>query len=473
MNYQNDTFDISNVPEWNYCLNLLVHDDFSEIQVNGPNEFFTKQKGKRVHLEDIKLETAERLISGIKNGLIPHVVSHEEFDENGYLFEGPLEYEAEGKKIKGRCHIVLYPASRYPQITIAKKSTALPTLDSIASRGSMSSEMLAFIKAAIEIKLTMVMSGGTGAGKTTMLEAATKYMSNTERIGVAEDTPELVLTQDNVTYLHSVPWSPGMDPNKVATLSWVVQQFQRMRTDRLIIGETRGVEFADFLTAANSGMEGSMTTLHASTPKQCLDKMTNFAIRATASPLRTVNNDIANSVDIIVQLIILPDGRHRVAQIEEVTTTLGNDEAARPTTETLYRYDPRTDNFIKAGKMTDNLRKRFEEKGVDIELFLTTPIGSTAGPHDEENDTEVKMVRSGWAGASARMQSASPQSGNQNQIPSNSAPGLASPPQHPHSSPPQHEPQSSNSTPPLDESQKSRPPGGLRGLPFGRDRNGS
>lgn len=234
---------------------------------------------------------------------------------------------------------------------------------------------------------------------TTMMESMTKYFSNDDRIGVAEDTPELKLVQDNVTYLHSTPWQPGMDENDVATLSWVVQQFQRMRTDKVIVGEVRGKEFADFLTAANSGMEGSMITIHADNPSKCLTKMTNFALRGSErQPIRAINTDIAEAIDIIVQLVI-DKGRHRVSAIQEVVPTLGNTEEARITTEPLYLWDRQSDMFYKAGMMTDNLRKKLLSKGVNLAEFISSDIDRRVPAHKTSaapvNQPKPRVIASG------------------------------------------------------------------------------
>jgi pilus assembly protein CpaF len=380
------------------CLNLLLDPSISEIESNGPSEFFIKRSGKRIRLEDIVFPDDRSYVEGIRHGLVPHVRSIHDFDENSYLFEAPLEYSAAGQNIKGRCHIVLSPAADAPQVTIAKKSTALAQVDDIAAKGSMSTDMLLFLKACVAADMTMVFSGGTGAGKTTMLEALTKLIPDSYRIGVAEDTPELVLTQSNVSYLHSVPWKPGMDPNNVATLSWVVQQYQRMRTDRIIVGETRGKEFADFLVAANSGMAGSFTTIHAENPVRCLDKMTNFALKGSdRQPIRSVNTDIANAIDIIVQLIILPDGRHKIGAIQEITSTIGNGEDAKIATQELYKYDIREDCFVKGSHMTDELRTRFAARSVNFERFLQVLPGTKLPSHSKE-----QILHPGSAGTQPR-----------------------------------------------------------------------
>lgn len=364
-------YKITDTPEWNIILNLLLDPTVSEVQANNPEGFFIKKSGKRIHLEDLKLDSEERYFHGIEKGLVPFVKSMNVWNPNSFVFEGRLNYEANGIAVAGRCHIVLPPAADYPQVTIAKKTAMLKDLDSIASAGSMSTEMMNFMNMAIKANLTVVFSGGTGAGKTTMLEALAKNIPDSVRIGVAEDTPELVLNQPNVSYLKSVPKQPGMDEKDVATLSWVVAQFQRMRTDKVIIGETRGKEFADFLIAANSGMDGSMTTLHAENPTRCLTKMTSFVMKmGDGQPTRAINNDIANAIDLIVQLIITPEGKHRISHIEEIVPVLGNTEEAKITSQTLYAWDSVKDAFYKVGSMSDSLRDKCILNGQDVEAFI-------------------------------------------------------------------------------------------------------
>lgn len=224
---------------------------------------------------------------------------------------------------------------------------------------------------------------------TTMLESMTKLFPNDYRIAVAEDIPELVLTQPNVTYWEAVPFVPGMNPNEVATLQWVVKQFQRNRNDRIIVGETRGAEFSEFLVAANSGKNGSLTTIHADDPVSCLRKMTNFATQGFPGlNIRSVNTELASAVNIIVQLNKFPDtGRHRVTQIQEITQTLSNNESASISTQPLYTYDPISDTFAKTENMTDALRKLCQQREIDISEFLKSRIGVPVPGHQGSGES--------------------------------------------------------------------------------------
>jgi len=374
-----DLLPISHHKQWNIALNLLRDDAVSEIEVNARDGFFLKRKGRREHIPAIRFDTDEEYADSIEPGLVPHIISFEDFDPQGYIFEGPLRYKVDGREIRGRCHIVLPPAADVPQVTIAKKSTSLSTLDAIANGGSMPSEVLAFVKAAAAADLTIVFSGGTGAGKTTFLEAFTKELSDSTRLGVAEDTPELVLVQPNTTYLHSVPWRPGMEERNVASLSWVVAQFNRMRTDKLIIGETRGKEFADFLVAANSGMDGSLTTLHANDPVRAIEKMTNFTLKGNPSqPVRAVNIDIANAIDLVIQLAYFKqDSRYRVTAVQEITNIVNEKESASITTNRLYKYNESEDTWTKEANPTDDMRKKFKDSGIEILNIAKSQPGST------------------------------------------------------------------------------------------------
>lgn len=202
---------------------------------------------------------------------------------------------------------------------------------------------------------------------TTFLEAMTKYWKDDLRIGVVEDSPELRLLQPNVTYYHSSVWRPGTNKNDVANLQWCVQQVNRARLDKLIIGETRGVEFLDFLIGANSGLEGSLTTLHANTPQLALQKMSQFTLQAIPQPVRVANKSISTTIDVIIQLT-KKNGKYRVTDICEVSEILGSDASATIATSPIFIWKESEDVWEKKF-ISDKLRRKFEEKNYNIQTF--------------------------------------------------------------------------------------------------------
>lgn len=368
---------------WERILDMLTEEQVSEVVANGPNSFFLKINGvyKKLDTGTFFSNNSEYL-EGLKTDLNKYIESPYAFDEN--LFEGPLTYIGQNRRgerviVKGRCHIALPPVSTTPMLTIAKKSEQLRDLSALAGTGTFDAEIQNFFEAAMKAKLTIAVLGRTGAGKTTFLESICREIDPNDRVGVAEDTPELALKQPNVAYLNSVPWIPGFDPNKVATLSWVVAQFQRMRVDRLIVGETRDKEFANFLTAANSGIEGCLTTLHANSPTEGLRKMTTFASAGQPGlDIRSVNQGIATAIDLIVQLTV-ENGKHRVDEITEVTDTVSSDSDAQPSTSTLYRYVPETDTFVRPGVPTEKLIQKFAKSGIDLRELQQSPVVTGRG----------------------------------------------------------------------------------------------
>lgn len=376
---------LTNSPEWNMLFEMLEDPSVSELTINDFDRIFVKKSGHRRRVQDISIgDNSDEYTESIAEHLSPLINDGMEFSPDMALFEGPISYIGKnGQEVYGRGHLVLDPAATYaPIFTFAKRSTSLLTLDHIMKSGAMNDQMLRFIKAAVYADSTIIFSGATGAGKTTFLEACTKLFPMDTRIGVCEDTPELRLIQENVAYQKSHPQRPGMKAEDEITLQWVVKQVNRMRTDRIIVGEVRGKEFADFLVAANSGMEGSMITIHAEDSTQCLQKMTKFALQGSGENvgMRSVNIDIANSIHIIIQLSISPSGKHYVKEITEVTKTVSSsDSTASITTQPLWKYDETNDFHEKVGSMTDDLRNRFKRKGIDVAEFLGQ---NTKAPED-------------------------------------------------------------------------------------------
>lgn len=342
---------------------LVNQEGISEIASNGPGMYFIKQNGVRKQLQ-VPIETEEEYERDVRKGLI------ERFKLNGNRFV------SEGRAMlsdgnRARVHISLPPACEYPQVTIAKKSTTLTNLEELKNSGMFNKQIYDFLIGAVKTKMTLVISGGTGSGKTTLMEAMTKEFSNKERIGVCEDAPELNLSQSNVVYLHSTVWSPGMNENDVATLSWCVQQLNRQRVDRILVGETRGKEFADFIVAANSGNDGSMTTLHANDGKQATRKMAGFITKSGNISTRQAYEDISETVNLIIQIGINKAGRHKLMSISEVTAQPSGSANEGVVLQELFTYEESSDSWIK-NTPTDALRSLMAKRGFDA--FALRPI---------------------------------------------------------------------------------------------------
>lgn len=355
---------------WNAIIDNLLNNQhgITEIETNGNNlndhapvSLFYKKHGQRIELKNLWANSEEytnhigELIDAIGGDI-----------DSKFLEEGRLKLST-GET--ARVHIVLPPAVDYPQVTIAKKSSSLKTLETLRETGQFDKTVLRFLKMAIDCKFTAILSGPTGAGKTTLLEAMTHEFSEDERIGIVEDSQELQLSQPNTTYLHSTLWKPGMNENDVASLSWCVQQLNRQRVDKIIIGETRGKEFSDFIVAANSGCAGSMTTIHANNPKMALQKMTNFMIIGLPEPVRSANESISQTVDIIIQLGFDKYGKNKILKIENVSETLNKDSSASIATNPWITYDESSKSWKVENSISDKIHNVMESNGYDILTF--------------------------------------------------------------------------------------------------------
>lgn len=335
---------------------VLSSEYISEIALNGPGRLYYKERGKRKSI-DLPIKDENEY-----NKAIDFLIERAGLIKNPYLVEG--RYSLPGNRF-GRLHIAMPPATEVPLVTLAIKTTMLTNLAALQGVGSFNTEISKFLKAAIASKLTIVISGGTGAGKTTLLEALTSEFAIDERIGVCEDSPELSLESPDVVYLNSTVWAPGLSKDDVAPLHWVVQQINRMRVDRIIVGETRGVEFFDFVTAANSGAEGSLTTIHANNGPAAMKKMSTFVYMAVDMAPRIINEMISQAIDIVIQLgHSKVDGSHKILSIHEVTNAVSAGDSPTIALNPLFEYEHDTNSWNKKFA-TDVLKKKFEQHGYD------------------------------------------------------------------------------------------------------------
>lgn len=328
----------------------------SEIELNGPGVLFYKERGKRKSMP-IPLKTEAQY-----NEAIDGLIEDAGLIKKKYLVEGRFKFP-NGRF--GRLHIVMPPATPYPAVTLAIKTDSLMNLTAIQSAGSFNTEISMFLRAGVASKLTMVISGGTGAGKTTLLEALTKEFEKDERVGVCEDIPELELEGENSVYLTSTVKAPGVRDEDVADLTWVVQQINRMRVDRIIVGETRGKEFFDFTIAANSGKPGSLSTIHADDAQSAVKKMSTFMYMSVDIAPRIINEMLSEAIDCVIQLgHNEKTGEHRIISIHEVTNAISSGDSPTIALNPLFSYDHEKDTWSKK-YATDKIKKKLSSYGYD------------------------------------------------------------------------------------------------------------
>ncbi len=355
-------------------LGLLNDTNSSEVLLNGPTSIMYKKDGARIHADNIKFSSVKAYHQFIDDLILEYTDTTDRIGAKGtenYLIEGQLtlpDFEDETRPdLLARVHILVPPVVSEAKVTIAKKNRFQLTVDDMVNSGAMSTNMGAFLIAVARGRATTVFSGLSGSGKTTLLEALSNYFDPNDRIVVVEDTPELRLASvTDVVYLHSTAVKPGSDPLKAITLEWLVSSTNRMRPDRIIVGEIRGGEMSEFLIAANSGADGSMTTLHASSPKLTLDKMISLALKSSTSKSETsVARDISSTVQIIIQMALI-EGRHIITHIEEVTRVVRK-ETGGIVTQTLFAYDRDRNTFVPQQRPTAELTSFLAQRGVEID----------------------------------------------------------------------------------------------------------
>ena len=286
---------------------LLADSAISDIMVNGPDQTYVERKGK-LELANIQFRDEEHLFQiaqRICNSVGRRV------DQTTPLADARL-------KDGSRVNVIVPPLSlRGTALSIRKFSAKPITLDMMAQGGSMNQKMATALKIAGASRFNVVNSGGTGSGKTTMLNALSKMIDPGERVLTIEDAAELRLQQPHWLPLETRP--PNLEGQGEITIRDLVKNALRMRPDRIILGEIRGSECFDLLSAMNTGHDGSMATLHSNSPRECLARMENMVMMSDIKvPKEAISRQIADSVDLIVQVKRLRDGSRRVTNITEV-----------------------------------------------------------------------------------------------------------------------------------------------------------
>jgi pilus assembly protein CpaF len=286
---------------------LLSDPDISDIMVNGPNQTFIEKRGK-LEIAQIQFRDEEHLFQ-IAQRIVNKVGRR--VDQTTPLADARLQ---DGSRV----NVIIPPLSlRGTAISIRKFSEKPITVDMMKNFGSMSDKMATVLKIAGASRFNVIISGGTGSGKTTMLNALSKLIDPGERVITIEDAAELRLQQPHWLPLETRP--PNLEGQGAISIRDLVINALRMRPDRIILGEIRGSECFDLLAAMNTGHDGSMATLHSNSPRECLARMENMVMMSDIKvPKEAISRQIADSVDLIVQVKRLRDGSRRTTNITEV-----------------------------------------------------------------------------------------------------------------------------------------------------------
>ncbi len=286
---------------------LLADETITEIMVNGPKNVFIEQKGN-ISRAPVAFENDEHVMRIIDRIVAP---LGRRIDESSPLVDARLP---DGSRVNA----VIRPIALCgPTITIRKFSKKPLTVDDLIRFGSMTKEIAEFLRACIISRLNIVVSGGTGSGKTTLLNVLSSFIPNNERIVTIENAAELQLRQEHVVTLESRP--PNIEGKGAITIQDLVVNSLRMRPDRIVVGECRSGEALDMLQAMNTGHDGSLTTLHANSPRDALARLEVMCLMSGMDlPVRAIREQVASAIDGICQQSRMRDGSRKIEKISEV-----------------------------------------------------------------------------------------------------------------------------------------------------------
>jgi pilus assembly protein CpaF len=286
---------------------LLADGSITEIMVNGAKQIYIERAGK-LHREPATFESDDHLMRIIDRIVAP---LGRRIDESSPYVDARL---TDGSRVNA----VIPPISLVgPVLTIRKFSRDPITVEQLIEWGTITPEAVEFLKACVISAINMVVSGGTGSGKTTMLNILSGYIPNDERIVTIENAAELQLRQEHVVTLESRP--PNIEGRGEVTIQNLVVNSLRMRPDRIIVGEIRAEEALDMLQAMNTGHEGSMTTAHSNSPRDTLSRIETMTLMAGMDlPVRAIREQISSALELVVHLERLRDGTRKVTNISEI-----------------------------------------------------------------------------------------------------------------------------------------------------------
>lgn len=286
---------------------LLQDESISEVMVNSPSQVYVERKGKLI-LSDVRFRDDAHVLHVIEKIVAP---LGRRIDEGSPMVDARLP---DGSRVNA---IIPPLALKGPCLTIRKFAKDPLTVNDLVGFGTLTRDMADFLRACVEGKLNVVVSGGTGSGKTTTLNVLSSFIPADERIVTVEDAAELQLRQEHVVTLETRP--PNIEGKGAIAMRDLVRNSLRMRPDRIVVGEVRSGEALDMLQAMNTGHDGSLTTGHANSPRDMLSRLETMVLMAGMDlPVRAIREQIASAVDLIVQQARLRDGSRKITHLTEV-----------------------------------------------------------------------------------------------------------------------------------------------------------
>ena len=345
---------------------LLRDESVSDILVNGPNRVFIERGGK-LTLSDVTFKDERHLLR-----IIDKIVSAvgRRVDESNPYCDARL---ADGSRFNVMVPPVAVDGSLVSIRKFKKEKLGIPDL---VRFGAFTEEMAMYLQAAVSCRLNIIVSGGTGSGKTTTLNALSSFIDSSERVLTIEDTAELQLQQVHVGRMESRP--ANVEGKGAVTQRDCLRNALRMRPDRIIVGETRGEEVIDMLQAMNTGHDGSMTTIHANNARDGISRLENMvAMAGIEMPLKAVRSQIASAVNVIVQASRLQDGSRRMVSITELTGMEGEIISMQE----VFRYERlgiepngKIIGRFNATGVRSHYSDRFRQWGYDLPASIYDPV---------------------------------------------------------------------------------------------------
>jgi len=337
---------------------LILDPAITEIMVNAPDQVFYEKEG-RLYLSSVRFRDQGHIMRIVERIVAP---LGRRVDEASPMVDARLP---DGSRV----NVIIPPvAPKSPTVTIRKFQADKMTIEDLIAVSSMTRELAEFFRACVQVRMNIIVSGGTGTGKTTMLNALSSFIPDTERIVTIEDPTELRLQQGHVVSLEARPAS--LEGKGEVTQRDLVRNALRMRPDRIIVGEVRGAEAFDMMQAMNTGHEGSLGTVHANSPRDGLARIENMILMAGLDlPMRAIREQIASAIHVVVQIARMSDGTRRVTNVSEITGMEGD----IVTMQDLFRFEQRgidSDGRVIGEFRGTGIRPRFADKFEVAGIYL-------------------------------------------------------------------------------------------------------